>query len=266
MVFSEDGTILDCGPRREVRNWFPTVQEQHYEAILIPGFINTHCHLELSHLRGQLQPGGGLPSFVRQVMELRNTNPQRIELGIQEGLEELQREGVVGLVDIGNTGKSLANLQKSGLYGLFLLELIKFDPDSAERIFEQGRAFLNRQDHQESLPREIRIITGLTGHATYSCSEVLLRKVSAHAVQTEAPVSLHLLESLEERTFIEQGKGFFAKYVEQLGYALDAWKAPGIGSLLYAEHCLGPTAKRLYVHLVHIRKEELPYLVMQPNT
>jgi len=288
VVFSGEGRILDCGPWREVRSRFPTAQEQHYEAVLVPGFVNAHCHLELSYLRGRLRPGGGLPNFVRQVMELRNAEPSKIEQGIQEGLQELRQEGVVGLVDIGNTGRSLPFLQKSGLYGLFLLELIKFDPRQAERIFEQGRAFLDHWGLQDpEIPGrgdaegeedsscscisgspipEARIRVGLTGHALYSCSEPLLRKVSAYALQTETPISLHLLESPEERALIEQGGGFFAEYLEQLGYSLDAWEVPGIGSVSYAERCLGPGTRRLYVHLVHVREKELRDLATQDNT
>jgi cytosine/adenosine deaminase-related metal-dependent hydrolase len=217
-------------------------------------------------------------------MDLRNIAPENIEQGIQEGLQELRQEGVVGVVDVGNTGRALPYLRDSGLYGLFLLELINFDPEAAEKVFEEGRAFLNRlqcgdvetqkQGKSHDVPASPRsrasasqhIATGLTGHAIYSCSEPLLRKIAAYAVQTNTPISLHLLESLEERALIEGGGGFFATFLRQLGYSLDAWKAPEISSLFYAERCLGTKARRLYVHLVHIREEELHYLASQPDT
>lgn len=294
VVLSKNGTILDCGPRQEVKARFPKAPEQRYEAVLIPGFVNTHCHLELSHLRGQLRSGGGLPSFVQQVMELRNVDPQRIEQGIQEALQELRQEGVVGLVDIGNTGRSLPFFRESGLHGLFLLELIKFDPQAAERIFEEGRAFLNRQEMQRDGNRErqrlgdgitqksrdigeiiseenlsglgTQFMIGLTGHAIYSCSEPLLRKVAAYALETKTPLSLHLLENPEERALIEEGKGFFARYLRQLGYSLDTWRPPGMSSVFYAERRLGVENRRLYVHLVYIREDELQHLATQPNT
>ena len=294
LVLSKKGMILDCGPWREVRARFPKVPEQRYEAVLVPGFINTHCHLELSHLRGQLRPGGGLPSFVRQVMELRNVDPQRIEQGIQEALQELRQEGVVGLVDIGNTGRSLPFFRESGLRGLFLLELIKFDPQAAERIFKEGKAFLNREKIQKTrdletqgpgegvtrrpgeigdiIPQEnllafrTQITTGLTGHAIYSCSEPLLQKVAAYALETRTPLSLHLLENPEERMLIEEGRGFFADYLRQLGYSLDNWRPPKISSVFYAERCLGFENRRLYVHLIYIREDELQHLATQPNT
>lgn len=295
VVLSKNGTILDCGPWREVRARFPKIPEQRYEAVLVPGFINTHCHLELSHLRGQLRPGEGLPSFVRQVMELRNVDPQRIEQGIQEALQELRQEGVIGLVDIGNTGRSLPFFRNSGLRGLFLLELIKFDPQAAERIFEEGKAFLNREKMRRNgdleiqgrgegatrRPEEIRdiipqeenflefrtpIVTGLTGHAIYSCSEPLLQKVATYALEMRTPLSLHLLENPEERMLIEEGRGFFADYLRQLGYSLDNWKPAGISSVFYAERCLGFENRRLYVHLIYIREDELQHLATQPNT
>jgi cytosine/adenosine deaminase-related metal-dependent hydrolase len=57
----DDGTILNIidthGKNKE------SAGTEFYNGILVPGFINTHCHLELSYLKGKITPQKGLASF-----------------------------------------------------------------------------------------------------------------------------------------------------------------------------------------------------------
>ena len=68
---SPDGTITRIsGPHQKI-----TEQQEleYYSGILVPGFVNTHCHLELSHLKGKIEEKTGIGGFVAKINQLRNT-------------------------------------------------------------------------------------------------------------------------------------------------------------------------------------------------
>lgn len=64
----EDGTILDIRPYADIER---EAAVQMLPGIIVPGFINAHCHLELSHMRGMIPTGTGLVEFIRQVVTRR---------------------------------------------------------------------------------------------------------------------------------------------------------------------------------------------------
>src|SRR5690349_1991346 len=81
IVLNEKGTILEILPAGEVE------VDQHYAGTLIPGFVNAHCHLELSHTKGLITPGNGLVEFALELFEKRKADPDVVQQAMQDADE-----------------------------------------------------------------------------------------------------------------------------------------------------------------------------------
>jgi len=182
----------------------------HYSGLLSPGFVNAHVHLELSHLKGHLAAGDGMAAFGGGVMRLRGTIAvEKREEAADQALKEAHASGTVAVFDIANGPDALAakrNLQ-GRVYSHTGIEVFGSAPAVAEERFKGAEALL--QAHQSA---------GLAGsivpHAPYSLSGALSERVWAWAEQhPDVPLSVHVLESREERQLFHGQKGPLAEFI-----------------------------------------------------
>src|SRR5579872_893717 len=170
-----------------------------YPGLLSPGFVNCHCHLELSHLKGVIPEGTGLVDFLSMVIWQRAADPDRVLDGIAAGEEEMLGNGIVAVGDICNTTDSLGGKKAGRLAYHNFVETIGFiDMMAAERFaasLEVYKAFENR------FPRTNSIVP----HAPYSVSPALLH-MSADFPGNRL-LSIHCQESEVENEFLKTGKG-----------------------------------------------------------
>ena len=68
---TEDGTVIGTGKLTE-----ETGSTEYYNGILVPGFTNAHCHIELSHLEGKFREATGMSGFIDQINALRESAPK----------------------------------------------------------------------------------------------------------------------------------------------------------------------------------------------
>ncbi|MEK6614508.1 MAG: amidohydrolase family protein, partial [Bacteroidota bacterium] len=76
---------------------------EKHSGIIVPGFVNTHCHLELSHLKGQVTDRKGITGFISELVSKRGAfSPEQIKLSIESAEDEMIRNGIVAVGDISN--------------------------------------------------------------------------------------------------------------------------------------------------------------------
>lgn len=103
---------------------------EHFEGIISPGFINTHCRLELSHLKNVIKHHTGIVDFGLSVMKYRNEFSMELQQeAIQLADKEMQIQGIVAIGDISNTNDSIKTKQESDLYYHTFVELIALNPE-----------------------------------------------------------------------------------------------------------------------------------------
>jgi cytosine/adenosine deaminase-related metal-dependent hydrolase len=248
LVTTKQGSIMDILPLSEAGE-----DVQKLEGILCPGFVNAHCHLELSHLKGHIPPHTGMVDFLLQVMHLRRFRMEEKLKAMEAALAEMKTNGVVAVGDISNGTDSIGPKLSSDIYFHNFIEITGFVPATAQQRWEAGeevaKAFL-----EEFPPEQVTI----TPHAPYSVSIELLK-----ATMESAPgkaLSIHLMESEDEIAFFREKQGDFNRLYAQLGINIDFFKPCGTNPLRY----LWPQMKNhkpwIWVHNTEVSLHDLQWL------
>jgi cytosine/adenosine deaminase-related metal-dependent hydrolase len=217
LITKEDGTIEAILPVSEAGD-----DIQHFEGILSPGFVNAHCHLELSHMKGMIPAHTGLQEFVKQIVALRQVEPDAIQEAIVAAESEMMANGIVAVGDISNTLDTLNQKAKHNLSYYSFVELYDLDPTLAADKILAGLEI--QKQFQENCVR-----ASLVPHAPYSVTNDLWNLLSAHfGIHT---ISMHNQETPDENDFFKTKTGSFLGMYERTKVNLDFFKATGLSSL-----------------------------------
>lgn len=222
---------------------------QRLEGLLCPGFVNTHCHIELSHLRGQLEKRTGFAGFAKQLIPKRSASrADEIEAAMIAAEAEMLRNGIVAVGDICNSSDSFALKACGRLRYHSFIELIGLNPAIAEKVFEQGK----------KLQEQVSLHTStLVPHAPYTVSPELLRRIAAAA--DDQPLSIHNQESRAENEFFEKGTGRVLEIYEFLKLPLDYFQPTGQNALRSTLPHLRSKGKLLLVHNTFTSADDLAW-------
>jgi cytosine/adenosine deaminase-related metal-dependent hydrolase len=217
LITKVDGTIEAILPVSEAGD-----DIQHFEGILSPGFVNAHCHLELSHMKGLIPPHTGLQEFVKQIVALRQVDPESIQEAIVSAEAEMMANGIVAVGDISNTLDTLTQKAKHNLAYYSFVELYDLDPTRAADKILEGLEM--QKQFQENCVR-----ASLVPHAPYSVTNNLWHLLSAHfGIHT---ISMHNQETTDENDFFKTKTGSFLGMYERTKVNLDFFEATGLSSL-----------------------------------
>ncbi|MFM1971333.1 MAG: hypothetical protein RL185_15 [Bacteroidota bacterium] len=217
LVTKQDGTVEAIVPLSEAGEGI-----QIHEGILSPGFVNAHCHLELSHMKGMIPPKTGLQEFVKQIVALRQVDPEAIQEAIVAAETEMMANGIVAVGDISNTLDTLNQKAKHNLAYYSFVELYDLDPTRAHDKIIAGIDM--QKQFQENCIR-----ASLVPHAPYSVTARLWTLLSEHF--ESHTISLHNQETPGENEFFETKTGPFLAMYERTKVALDFFEATGKTSL-----------------------------------
>ena len=268
LICEDDGTVVDLidtgGQLREQAG-----MERH-SGILVPGFVNAHCHLELSHLKGKIPEKTGLGGFLGAINKFRNLEVENLEEAMKQADFQMKQAGIVAIGDVSNSYLSLETKRKSKICYHTFVEAFGFHPSRAEKAFSFA-------EFVESMFREFGLPASVTPHSPYSVSELLFQKISEKARAENAILSVHNQESQHELAFFKDGSGSIARHInEVLGIDISHWKPTGRSSLDFTLSFIQKENPLLLVHntftspediqlLKRQRKMENTFLVLCPN-
>jgi len=182
-----------------------------YKGAIVPGFINTHCHLELSHLLGQIPRQTGLVEFVQHIIKNRQADAGQIDLAMQKADQQMFDNGIVAVGDISNQISSKKVKESSKIYYYTFIEALGFNPERASAIM----------DHLREVKRDFEPLpTAIVPHAPYTVSPELFELIRQEAEKSNAFISVHNQETVDENAFFESKTGGFLKLYEFLGMDL----------------------------------------------
>lgn len=184
---------------------------RRYPGILIPGQINCHCHLELSHLRNRIPEGQGLPTFIQGVMQTPMVEQEEKNRQMDLAEDEMYQNGIVGIGDISNHSYSIGSKLKSKIRWHHFLEITNPDDEKAKSRVAQFRQ-MEAAFAQAFSPGSA---ISLSPHAIYSVSPQTLSLINTHT--KNKIISIHNQECADEDEWCRNGSGGFIRFYESIG-------------------------------------------------
>jgi cytosine/adenosine deaminase-related metal-dependent hydrolase len=196
--------------------------------VLLPGLVNAHCHLELSHLAGELPAGSGFVPWVEAVVALRGRlAPEGVAARTAEAIGYLEERGTAAVGDVSNALGHLDLLAASPLHAVVFHELLAWDPARAEATLAGAEERLAAARGRVPPRVELR----LAAHAPHSVSPPLLAALGARGGRG----AIHLAESKEEVRFLVGGDGPWAEFLGRRGLGHVAFEPPGVSPVRYLD-------------------------------
>ena len=241
--------IVGVGPAAALTERFPgAAGEDLGDAILVPGLVDAHCHLEWSLLEGLLPPAG-FGTWLGRFLPLRARIPlEDHRIAARHGALRALRAGTTTLADSGPTGSGAAAMAEVGLRGAVHLEAFG-TPEGEDARREAASVAARVAALDAEAGPGLRV--GLSPHAPYTVGPAFWRALDAEPELAGRPWATHLAESEDEDRVVARGEGPLAEAFAAAGFAPGRWdgaggetivarvaRAGGLREGLVAAHCV----------------------------
>jgi cytosine/adenosine deaminase-related metal-dependent hydrolase len=258
-VAVEGQRIAAVGARAVLKEKYPeAVVEDFDDAVIMPGFINAHSHLELTAMRGYLEREES--AFTAWLLKLTfarlyHMTAEDLYVSAAWGAVEAARAGVTTLADASDAASaSMRALADVGLRGTVYQESFGPDPQSARENFEKLKEKVSAlREFETELVR-----VGVSPHAVYTVSTPLIEMLTGYALGEKLPLMMHAAESEAEDLLMREGRGAFA---ENLAGRDIEWRAPGISVIEYLEKTGLLSARPLLAHCIRTDEADIDRIV-----
>ncbi|MBR6864524.1 MAG: amidohydrolase family protein [Bacteroidales bacterium] len=215
----DDGTVIRTGVCAD-----PAAEPVFYEGAIAPGFVNAHCHVELSYMKGLFRKGTGMAGFIDQINELRDTKSMEEKVrDLTVAMDSLWEQGVVAMADISNCADSFAVKARHPMYTRTFLEVFGTEPEDCGAVMDGVRKLKEVADG-------FGIDAAPTPHACYTMSPELVTAVSVEGLGSGF-LSFHSEETEEEEEMLKYGSGKMWENRVKAGMSVPP--VTGKSSLLY---------------------------------
>jgi cytosine/adenosine deaminase-related metal-dependent hydrolase len=248
----ENGTLANITPWRDsFRDSEKTVVDWG-SAVILPGLINAHAHLELTSLCNRLTGYNSFTDWLSQLIAKRRSWSQdEFQCSIREGIDLSLASGTTTVGDIATSGMTRNITRGNALRQVIFEESIAFSPGQAEQTIADLNRILDT-----SKPGEL-IRQGVSPHSPYSVSGELYRGLSALARHRKMPLTTHIAETESEIQFLKTGTGEFRDFLQTLNVFPTGWNPPGLQPIPYLHSLgvLGPNC--LLIHCNYMDRESI---------
>lgn len=249
-VAVEGTRIAGVGARAELIERFPSAEvEDLGEAVITPGFVNCHSHLELTAMRGFLEPEeGDFFAWLRKVTISRGErmSADDIYASAAWGAVEAARAGVTSLGDASDAGAQVMRaLSDVGLRGTVFSEAFGPDSSLARQQFDKARAKIESLRGGETPLVKL----GISPHSPYAVSPTLLELLARFATDERLPLMIHAAESESEQLLMLEGRGPFAESYARRGFTFDS---PGVSAVRHLDRTGVLDTRPLLAHCVRV--------------
>ncbi len=250
-----DERIVAVGYHDAVVEKFPDAALHDFgEAVILPGFVNSHSHLELTAMRGFLEKEEqNFFAWLRKLTfaRLERLTADDLRVSAAWGACEAARAGVTCFADASDSAfESMNALRDVGLRGIVYQESFGPDPRLVTENFDKLKEKVARLRESETPLVKI----GVSPHAPYTVCAAQLELIADFAVTESLPVMMHAAETQMEVSLVREGQGIFADGLRSRGIE---WSASGLSPIQYLNQHGVLRTKPLLAHCIHVDDADL---------
>ena len=223
-VAIQGSKIVDVGLYPTIRSSGTSPIHDLGEAVLLPGLVNAHTHLDLTGCADSVQRTPKFTDWIFQIVGKRT--PSTVQPSICEGVQQSLAGGATTVGDIDGTGESMQSLRDTPIRKVVFFEVLGFSGERAAMGVARLAAYLGASLAPDSL-----LTAALSPHAPYSTSADIYRQ----CVGSGLSVCTHIAETKEELEFLSSGTGAFVGYLEAFGISTAGWHPPQATPMQYME-------------------------------
>ncbi len=241
--------IIDVGLYPTIRNSGASPTHDFSEAVLIPGLVNAHTHLDLTSSSDSIERTPKFTDWIFQIVGKRT--PLTIAPSVREGVQQSLAGGATTVGDIDGTGESMQILRNTPIRKVVFFEVLGFSGERAAMGLTRLAAYLASPPVPDSL-----LTPALSPHAPYSTSANIYRQ----CLTSDLSICTHIAETEEEFEFLSSSTGAFLDYLEAFGISTTGWHPPQITPVQYMQ-TLGILRKSsLLVHCNYLTNVDVELL------
>ena len=249
LITDRSGLIIDLVNIEEAGDGI-----EEFKGIISPGFVNAHCHLELSHLKGRIPENTGLVEFVQQVMNNRSKGNEHQLEAMEQAVSKMYHSGIVAVGDICNSTDSIAVKKSSKILWHNFIEVSGFVGETANARLEAMK--LVSDQFKNELPFQPKT---LSPHAPYSVSKKLFHLLNEH---TEAQlITIHNQESADEDELYLAKQGGFLDLYNNFEIDISSFEPTGKSSVQSWLPYFNKQQSILSVHNTYTSKSDIDFLI-----
>ncbi len=231
-VVVEDDKIVELGSTEELAKKYPdAVLEDFGRAIILPGFVDLHTHLEFSAMRGLCEDLAYTGWKLQLTEKIKPLVFDDWLVSARLGAIEAAQSGITTITDMTSTGASLKAAKEIGLRGFMLYELSGMNPNLIKSVVDKAKQTVsNWQEETDGSLLQI----GVAPHSTYSVNPRLFKEVGDWARKDKLKISIHLSGSKDEYDFVKYGSSRLAgAYRDLMGWSDHLWQPTGTSPVRY---------------------------------
>ena len=250
-VHIHDGLIRAIGRAKDMPQ---TAVDDYGDAVILPGLVNAHTHLELSHLRGLIPPGPSLIDWLSRLIDQRIRNPvdqQSVRMIVRDAIRESLRVGVTTIGDItADPSGTRPALREAGIKAVSFGEVIAIGTRLAG-LDDRLSAAASTAEQTENLR------SGISPHAPYTVSPQAMRVCVERSATDSLPMCIHLAESREEDAFTRSASGPLVEFLKVRGVWDEGITASGVGPVELVDRAGVLSPRCVIAHANHAGDDDL---------
>ncbi len=258
-VVIEADKIIDVGKTADmVKKYQGAELEDFGRAIIMPGFIDLHTHLEFSAMRGVCEDLPHSEWKIQLTKKVRRLDMDDWRLSARLGAIEAVRSGITTIADMSTTGASLEAALELGIRGVVFYEFEGMDHSLVDSQLNRVKKEVERW---QEMADNSNIKIGIAPHSPYSVCSPLIQATSDWAKEEKLKLSIHVAGSMDEHNFVKYGSSVLASaYRDLMGWGDLLWQPTGASPVKYLLQWGLFDNDVLAVHCVHVDEDDIAIL------